>query len=108
MIEGVGAKATFVEQKLSKLKDRPHVGDIRQQGLMVGIELVRNKASREPYEWAERIGVRATQRARELGMLTRPLGNVMVFIPPLASTETELDAMTDILAKSIIDVTEGG
>ncbi|WP_336774462.1 adenosylmethionine--8-amino-7-oxononanoate transaminase [Paenibacillus sp. MMO-58] len=108
MIEGVGAKATFVEQKLSKLKDRPHVGDIRQKGLMVGIELVRNKASREAYDWAERIGVRATQRARELGMLTRPLGNVMVFIPPLASTETELDAMTDILAKSIIDVTEGG
>ncbi|CAM3521639.1 adenosylmethionine--8-amino-7-oxononanoate transaminase [Paenibacillus lupini] len=108
MIEGVEAKAAFVEQKLSNLKDRPHVGDIRQKGLMVGIELVRNKDSREPYEWIERVGVRATQRARELGMLTRPLGNVMVFIPPLASTETELDAMTDILAKSIIDVTEGG
>ncbi|MCM3628209.1 adenosylmethionine--8-amino-7-oxononanoate transaminase [Paenibacillus glycanilyticus] len=108
MIEGVGAKAAFVEQKLSKLKDRPHVGDIRQKGLMVGIELVLDKASRKPYEWAERIGVRATQRAKELGMLTRPLGNVMVFIPPLASTEAELDVMTDILAKSIIDVTEGG
>ncbi|WP_167201846.1 adenosylmethionine--8-amino-7-oxononanoate transaminase [Paenibacillus sp. BK720] len=108
MIEGIGAKAAFVEQKFAKLKDRPHIGDIRQKGLMVGIELVRNKASREPYEWKERIGVRAAERARELGMLTRPLGNVMVFIPPLASTETELDAMTDILAKSIIDVTEGG
>lgn len=108
MIEGVGAKAAFVEHKLSMLKDRPHVGEIRQKGLMVGIELVRNKDSREPYEWIERVGVRATQRARELGMLTRPLGNVMVFIPPLASTETELDAMTDILAKAIIDVTEGG
>ena len=56
----------------------------------------------------ERIGVRTSLRARELGMLTRPLGNVIVFIPPLASTEAELDAMTDILAESIIDVTEGG
>lgn len=108
LIEGVRTKASFVEQKLSALQDRPHVGEIRQKGLMIGIELVRDKAKRQPYDWEERIGVRATLRARELGMLTRPLGNVMVFIPPLASTETELDAMTDILAESIISVTEGG
>ena len=105
MVEGVRAKAAFVERKLAALKDRPHVGEIRQKGLMIGIELVRDKASREPYDWAERIGVRTSLRARELGMLTRPLGNVIVFIPPLASTEAELDAMTDILAESIIDVT---
>lgn len=108
IIAGVRAKAAFVEQQLSNLKDRPHVGEIRQKGLMIGIELVRDKASREPYDWADRVGVRASMRARELGMLTRPLGNVMVFIPPLASTETELEAMTDILAESIISVTEGG
>lgn len=75
---------------------------------MLGIELVRDKATREPYDWAERIGVRVTKRARELGMLTRPLGNVVVFIPPLASTEAELEAMIDILMQSIFDVTEGG
>jgi adenosylmethionine-8-amino-7-oxononanoate aminotransferase len=108
MVEGVKSKASFVAQKLAALTDRPHVGEIRQQGLMIGIELVRDKVSREPYAWEERIGVRTTQRARELGMLTRPLGNVAVFIPPLASTEAELDAMTDILAESIISVTEGG
>lgn len=108
IIEGVRAKAAFVEHKLADLKDRPHVGEIRQKGLMIGIELVRDKASREPYDWAERVGVRASLRARELGMLTRPLGNVMVFIPPLVSTEAELDAMTDILAESIVSVTEGG
>ncbi|MGO4537651.1 adenosylmethionine--8-amino-7-oxononanoate transaminase [Paenibacillus sp. 2TAB19] len=107
MVEGVRAKASFVEQKLEPLKDRPHVGEIRQKGLMIGIELVRDKASREPYDWAERIGVRASLRARELGMLTRQLGNVIVFIPPLASTEAELDEMTDILADSIISVTDG-
>jgi lysine--8-amino-7-oxononanoate aminotransferase len=107
MVEGVRAKASFVEHKLEPLKDRPHIGEIRQKGLMIGIELVRDKASREPYDWAERIGVRASLRARELGMLTRPLGNVIVFIPPLASTEAELDEMTDILADSIISVTDG-
>ncbi|WP_410515196.1 adenosylmethionine--8-amino-7-oxononanoate transaminase [Paenibacillus sp. BR2-3] len=108
MLEGVIAKSSFVEQKLAALKERPHVGEIRQQGLMIGVELVRDKGSREPYDWADRIGVRAAARARELGMLTRPLGHVVVFIPPLASTEDELDSMTDILAASIVDVTEGG
>jgi lysine--8-amino-7-oxononanoate aminotransferase len=108
MVEGVRAKAAYVERKLAALCDRPHVGEIRQKGLMIGIELVRDKRSREPYDWAERIGVRTSLRAKELGMLTRPLGNVVVFIPPLASTEAELGAMSDILAESIIDVTEGG
>ncbi|CAM4510402.1 adenosylmethionine-8-amino-7-oxononanoate aminotransferase [Paenibacillus endophyticus] len=108
LVEGVRTKASFVESKLAALKDRPYVGEIRQKGLMIGIELVRDKVSREPYDWAERIGVRASLRARELGMLTRPLGNVIVFIPPLVSNEAELDAMTDILAESILHVTEGG
>lgn len=107
MVEGVIAKASFVEQKLAALRERPHVGEIRQKGLMIGIELVRDKQSREPYKWVDRIGVRVAERARELGMLTRPLGNVIVFIPPLVSTQNELNAMTDILAASIVDVTEG-
>lgn len=107
MIEGVRAKASFVQQKLAALKDYQHVGEIRQKGLMIGIELVRDKVSREPYDWADRIGVRTTLRARELGMLTRPLGNVIVFIPPLSSNVAELDAMTNILMESILHVTEG-
>lgn len=108
VVEGVGAKAELVARKLEPLADWPHVGDIRQKGLIVGIELVRDQASKRAYDWAERIGVRTSRRARELGMLTRPLGNVVVFIPPLSSTEDELDEMTDILASAIRDVTEGG
>lgn len=107
MVEGVALKAATIARKLEALADWPHVGQVRQQGLMIGIELVQDKASKEPYGWAERIGVRTCMRARELGMLTRPLGNVVVLIPPLASTEAELGAMSDILAQSIRDVTEG-
>ncbi|MEX2461214.1 MAG: adenosylmethionine--8-amino-7-oxononanoate transaminase [Paenibacillaceae bacterium] len=107
IIEGVRSKASFVERKLAVIHDSLHVGDIRQKGLMIGIELVRNKVTREPYDWAEQVGVRVAQKARELGMLTRPLGNVVVFIPPLASTESELDVMTDILVEAILSVTEG-
>lgn len=108
LVEEVNAKAEHVARKLAALSDHPFVGDIRQRGLMIGIELVRTKETKQPYEWAERIGVRVSSRARELGMLTRPLGNVVVFIPPLVSTIEELDVMTDILIQSIIDVTERG
>ncbi|WP_232242480.1 adenosylmethionine--8-amino-7-oxononanoate transaminase [Paenibacillus sp. GSMTC-2017] len=106
IVDEVKEKAAFVKQKLEALREHQHVGDIRQQGLMIGIELVRNKGTKEPYEWVERIGVRTSMRAKELGMLTRPLGNVIVFIPPLSSSEAELDEMTTILIQAIIDVTE--
>ncbi|WP_397310082.1 adenosylmethionine--8-amino-7-oxononanoate transaminase [Paenibacillus darwinianus] len=108
MVQGVSTQASLVAKKLETLADWKHVGEVRQQGLMIGIELVQDKASRKAYDWTDRMGVRTSLRARELGMLTRPLGNVVVFIPPLASTEAELAAMTDILAKAIWDVTEGG
>lgn len=106
IVEGTVAKAASVARKLAPLAQWPHVGDIRQQGLMIGIELVRDKTTKEPYAWEDRIGVRTSLRARELGMLTRPLGNIVVFIPPLSSTEAELAAMTDILAAAIHDVTQ--
>lgn len=108
LVEGVRDKAAHVSCKLAELTDRPYVGDIRQQGLIVGIELVSNKKTKQPYEWTERIGMRVSSRARELGMLTRPLGNVVVFIPPLVSNLAELDSMMDILIQAIIDVTERG
>ncbi|MCM3748005.1 adenosylmethionine--8-amino-7-oxononanoate transaminase [Paenibacillus pasadenensis] len=108
IVEGVDGKSRFVGEKLAALADRPHVGEIRRQGLMLGIELMRDKAMGTAYNWEDRIGVRTSMRARELGMLTRPLGNVVVFIPPLASTEAELDAMTGILMQAVVDVTEEG
>jgi adenosylmethionine-8-amino-7-oxononanoate aminotransferase len=108
IVESVDAKGNFVARQLAPLLEHPHVGDIRQKGLMVGIELVRDKGGKTPYEWSERIGMLVCRRARDLGMLTRPLGNVVVFIPPLVCTEAELREMTGILAQSIIDVTEHG
>ncbi|WP_018132665.1 adenosylmethionine--8-amino-7-oxononanoate transaminase [Effusibacillus pohliae] len=108
LVEEVARKAERVAERLAKLYERKHVGDIRQKGLMVGIELVKDKATKEEFPWEERIGVRVCRRCRELGMLLRPLGNVIVFMPPLASTDEELDGMLDILEQAILDVTEGG
>ncbi|MBW5468777.1 adenosylmethionine--8-amino-7-oxononanoate transaminase [Brevibacillus formosus] len=107
VVQQVAKKAIDLDQLLKPLRDLPHVGDIRQKGLMAGIELVRDKETKEPYHWNERIGVRVCQVAREKGLLTRPLGNVIVFIPPLVSTTQELADMIRILAESIQDVTTG-
>ncbi|WP_406796705.1 MULTISPECIES: adenosylmethionine--8-amino-7-oxononanoate transaminase [Brevibacillus] len=107
VVQQVAQKAIVLEQLLGPLYNLPHVGDIRQKGLMAGIELVRDKETKEPYHWNERMGVRVCQVAREKGLLTRPLGNVIVFIPPLVSTTEELADMVRILAESIQDVTTG-
>lgn len=100
-------KTDYVAAQLEKLFAYKHVGDIRQCGLMVGIELVKNKETKEAFDWTERVGVQVCKRARELGMILRPLGNTIVFMPPLASTIEEIDDMLRILYKAISDVTEG-
>ncbi|WP_289140574.1 adenosylmethionine--8-amino-7-oxononanoate transaminase [uncultured Brevibacillus sp.] len=105
LIAEVAAKADVLQGILSPLEDQPHVGEIRSKGLMAGIELVRDKETKEPYLWKERIGVRVCQLAREKGLLTRPLGNVIVLIPPLVSTNEELSEMVQILSGAIWEVT---
>jgi lysine--8-amino-7-oxononanoate aminotransferase len=107
IVEEVSRKSVLIEGQLASVLERPHVGDIRQKGFMAGIELVRDKQTKEPYHWNERVGVRVCRKAREKGMLTRPLGNVIVFIPPLASTEEDLCEMIAILDEAITEVTEG-
>lgn len=75
---------------LAPLADLPHVGDIRQKGLMVGIELVEDKATRRPFEPACRVGADICQRIRRHGILLRPLGDVIVLMPPLAMPADDL------------------
>lgn len=107
LVDEVAQKSEKLGEMLRPLAAFPHVGEVRQKGFMVGIELVRDKHTKESYHWNERIGVRVTKSARERGLLTRPLGNVIVLIPPLVSTEDDLAAMVDILAASVREVTEG-
>jgi adenosylmethionine---8-amino-7-oxononanoate aminotransferase len=83
-----------------------HVGDVRQRGFMVGIELVKNRATKEPYPLTERAGHWVAMEARRRGLLLRPLGNVVVLMPPLAVTVTELSRMAAIVCVAIRTVTE--
>ncbi|MEC2075083.1 adenosylmethionine--8-amino-7-oxononanoate transaminase [Metabacillus fastidiosus] len=106
VVEKVKEKALIVEEELGKLKDLSHVGDIRQAGLMCGIELVKNKETKESFPWQKRVGYKATLKMRELGMLTRPLGDVVVFMPPFASNDGQLREMVHIMKEAILQVTE--
>ncbi len=69
---------------LAKLLDHPHVGDIRQKGFMVGIELVADKISRTPFDPKRRLGAEICQKIRAHRVILRPLGDTLVIMPPLA------------------------
>jgi lysine--8-amino-7-oxononanoate aminotransferase len=97
LVEHVQESSRLVTRLLEPVGELRHVGEVRQRGLMVGIELLTN-------DWRDRTGQRVCARARELGMLTRPLGDVVVFMPPLVSDADELEAMVAILGEAIADV----
>ena len=102
----VSQLAEYATDRLQQFHELTHVGDVRQKGFMIGIELVEDKMSKRPYPWQQRIGGKVARRCRELGLLLRPLTDVVVFMPPLATTTDELDSMLDILYRAIFDVTE--
>ncbi len=89
--------ARLLRTLLRTLAAVPIVGDIRQCGLMVGIELVANKATREPFPFAARMGDLVALECRHRGLLLRPIENVVILVPPLAASERELRQMVHIL-----------
>ncbi|HTB22263.1 MAG TPA: adenosylmethionine--8-amino-7-oxononanoate transaminase [bacterium] len=91
---------------LERMLERPHVGEVRQVGFMAGLELMRDKAKRRPYAYAEAVGAKVCRRAREYGVILRPLGDVIVLMPPLCISLTELDFLLKVVEASIKDVTE--
>ncbi len=104
LIGKVQEKTEIIHSLLAPLNDHPHVSSIRQLGMICGIELVQHKASKKSFPWEERVGYRTTIKMRELGMLTRPIGDTIVFMPPLATTEAELAKMIEIMTEAI-DIT---
>jgi adenosylmethionine-8-amino-7-oxononanoate aminotransferase len=105
VIEGLPARVEALRRALGPARQMAHVGDVRQRGLMVGIELVRDRATREEYPYGLRAGHRVTLEARRMGAILRPLGNVVVLMPPLAMTEGELQQLAGIALASIEKVT---
>jgi adenosylmethionine-8-amino-7-oxononanoate aminotransferase len=105
VIEGLPAKVEALRRALEPARAMEHVGDVRQRGLMVGIELVRDRATREEYASALRAGHEVCMDARRRGAVLRPLGNVVVLMPPLAMDEGRLAELAAIALASIAKVT---
>ncbi len=88
---------THFREELQTLWVNPHVGDIRQVGLIAGVELVRNWPTREPFDLREQVGVRVCDAMARKGVLTRPVGNVIVLMPPYCTTRPQLQTMVAAL-----------
>jgi adenosylmethionine-8-amino-7-oxononanoate aminotransferase len=92
---------SILERGLQDIAELPHVGDVRRRGFMVGIELVKDKLTREPYAFSERMGFRVCQAARADHVLLRPLGNVLVLMPPLSLSQAEAQFLTRAVSRAI-------
>lgn len=107
LLEKLQEKIAFLEKGLRRFWNLSHVGDVRQKGMMVGIELVEDRESKRPYPVRENIPHRIVLEARKNGLIIRPLGNVMVLMPILSMSLDELGAVLDITYAAIEKVTEG-
>ena len=90
IIENNKRLAAIMKQMTVHFIEHAHVAEVRQTGMIVAIELVKNKQTGEPYPWQERLGLKVYQYALSKGVLLRPLGNVIYFMPPYIITEEEL------------------
>ena len=98
-------RISLLEERLKEMEPLPHVGTVRNKGLMAGIELVKDKGTKEPYAWEEKMGWQVAYSARDNGVIIRPLGNVVVIMPPLNICLDDLRRLLDVIRDAIIMVT---
>nr|PZN70139.1 MAG: adenosylmethionine--8-amino-7-oxononanoate transaminase [Pseudomonadota bacterium] len=93
--------AAHMARATAALADHPHVAEVRQTGMILAIEMVKDKATREAFDFRERRGLAVYRHALERGALLRPLGNVVYFMPPYVITPEEIDLLADIARTGI-------
>jgi adenosylmethionine---8-amino-7-oxononanoate aminotransferase len=93
-----------LQKELKSLWSQPQVGDIRQVGLVVGVELVKDWPTRAPYPLRERAGIRVCEAMARRGVLTRSVGSVIVLMPPYCTTAEEVKRMVGVLGEAIQEV----
>lgn len=106
VLEGLKPKIKLIKSYLEKMRTLEHVGDVRQVGMMVGIELVADKRTKQEYDASRKLGYRVTVQARKLGIWIRPLGNVIVLMPPLGISMEHLEKLLQATELAIREVTE--
>jgi adenosylmethionine---8-amino-7-oxononanoate aminotransferase len=91
-------------EKTQCLNDHPHVGDVRQTGMIVAIEIIKDKKNKAAYPWQERRGLGVYEYALSKGCLLRPLGNILYFMPPYVINSEQIQELVKI-AEAGINVT---
>jgi adenosylmethionine-8-amino-7-oxononanoate aminotransferase len=105
VLETCRPKIDLLAQALAgEIAPLAHVGEVRQCGFMVGIELAEDRQQRTPYSPELRMGARVTEQVRKYGVILRPLGDVVVIMPPLSITPEEIRALVAATARSINEV----
>jgi len=94
-----------LRELLQPIREHAHIADVRQWGLMTGIELAEDVPTRKPYPPGKRIGKQVILEARQRGLILRPLGDVIVLMPPLSTTPAELEWLVSVTAESVRAVT---
>ena len=101
LITQVPAKEKRLHERLATISNHPHVGSIRGRGLMVGIELVAERDSKTPFDPSMQVGRAVCQHAVEQGVWIRPLGDVIILMPPLIASDSELEMLVDVVMNAI-------
>lgn len=104
-LDHLGDKIRQLEEGLARISEHRCVGEVRQCGMMAGIELVKDCRSKQPFDTGKRVGAAVCDRARAEGVILRPLGDVVVIMPPLAISGDSLERIISAATKSIEKVT---
>lgn len=105
LMQKLQQKIALLGRGLERFKELSHAGEVRQKGFMVGIELVKSRKTKRPYPPGDKIGQKVIWEARKRGVVIRPLGDVIVLMPPLAIDKQTLERLIDVTFESIKAVT---
>lgn len=93
--------ARIMGEACTVFADHPHVAEVRQTGMILAVEMVKDKLTQEPYDWRERRGLAVYSHGLERGVLLRPLGNVVYFMPPYVITPEEIELMVKAAVEGV-------
>ena len=101
VIEANKSLSAHMAKATAHFADHPHVAEVRQTGMVLAIEMVKNKATKEAYPWQERRGIRVYQHALKNEAMLRPLGSVVYFMPPYVITPDQIDHLASVAWEGI-------
>jgi len=93
--------AAHMAASVDHLRDHPNVAEIRRRGMILAIEIVKDRASKQAFPWEERRGLRIYRHALERGVLLRPLGTTIYFMPPYVIGPDEIDLMARVATEGV-------